>query len=155
MNEVEVTGARVMRLAPGEERVLAEIEARLRWSDPRLAAKLVLFGHRPGRGPTSELVSPWGRRRRQAIRILVLSAVIVMTVVGTAVAMRSGRAGRSDLVACRARPSATSIWPPSFCRLAPCQGRSRASLYPQFPSTGAGPTDCRQPVAPARAAGGR
>lgn len=76
-----------MSLAPSEEQKLAEIENRLRKSDLRLAARLVLFSHRPFRsaqGPARERISPWQAHRRAAhltLLAVVFSVVIALTVV--------------------------------------------------------------------------
>jgi hypothetical protein len=76
-----------MSLAPSEEQKLAEIENQLRRSDLRLAARLVLFSHRPfhnAQGPARERISPWQAHRRAAhlmLLALVSSIVIALAVV--------------------------------------------------------------------------
>ena len=67
-----------MSLAPGEQQTLTEIESRLRRSDPKLAARLALFGRRAlrGKGPAAELLSPWRARPRWAIRIALLAVLL-------------------------------------------------------------------------------
>lgn len=62
-----------MSLAPSEQQTLAEMESRLRWSDPKLAARLALF------------------RRRASGRILVLAVAIAVAVLGLALAGHGGQ----------------------------------------------------------------
>ncbi|HEX6522547.1 MAG TPA: DUF3040 domain-containing protein [Streptosporangiaceae bacterium] len=71
-----------MSLAPGEERILTEIEQQLRRSDLRLAARLALFRHSPFRkaqGPAEGRVSPWRahpRRPRRTRRLALVAAMV-------------------------------------------------------------------------------
>src|SRR5947209_3381062 len=72
-----------MSLAPAEQQVLAEIECRLRRSDPALAARLALFRRHAGRGrgPARERLSPWRARRPRAVNAMaVLLAAIVLAI---------------------------------------------------------------------------
>ena len=138
----------VMSLAPAEEQVLADLEAKLRWSDPRLAAKLALFSYRTGRGPAAEALSPWRGQHEQAIRwIVVLLAVVAVIVLGTALAAKTGRADRSVIQACRTGRSATRLWWPGFCRPLTCH----RGQHP-YPPLAGGHANCRQVVLPAGAA---
>jgi hypothetical protein len=82
-----------MSLAPGEQQVLAEIESRLRRSDPALAARLAVFRRhaRRGRGPARELLSPWRARPSHAIRFLVIAITIILAIVITLLAAHGGQ----------------------------------------------------------------
>jgi Protein of unknown function (DUF3040) len=134
-----------MSLAPGEEAVLAEVESRLRRSDPRLAAKLALFGYRSGRGPSGEALSPWrGRRRQIARKVILFSMVIAVVVIGTALAMRATRGDRSATVACRQGRSSTRLWWPGFCRPLTCPKGQPGISDPQYPPADIGQASCRQ-----------
>ncbi len=66
-----------MSLAPEEQRELARIENRLRFSDPKLALRLEAFARKPsrGRGPAGERLSPW-RPGAGRLRLLLLVAVV-------------------------------------------------------------------------------
>jgi cytochrome c-type biogenesis protein CcmH/NrfG len=74
-----------MSTAPGEQQVLAEIESRLRRSDPALAARLALFRRHAGRGRgAARAPSPSGgpRRRLSAVNgVIVLLAAVLLAVV--------------------------------------------------------------------------
>lgn len=91
-----------MSLAPGEEQVLAEIESRLRWSDPRLAARLALFGRRGFRepGPARERLSPWRARRSRAIRIVLLAVTVSLAVAALALSVYASQSGDAAPRAC-------------------------------------------------------
>lgn len=138
-----------MSLAPGEEKVLAEVEARLRRSDPRLAAKLALFGYRSGRGPAREALSPWRGRRRQIVRkCILLSTLIAVVVMGTALAMRATRGERAATVACQHGRSTTRLWWPGFCRPLTCRKGQHPLVYPPYPAMAASQTPCRKNILP-------
>jgi hypothetical protein len=82
-----------MSLAPSEQHVLAEIESRLRRSDPALAARLALFRRRAsrGRGPARERLSTWRTRPSRAIRLLLITITIIVAIVVTVLAARGGQ----------------------------------------------------------------
>lgn len=72
-----------MSLAPAEEQALAQIESRLRRSDPKLALMLKALARRPlaHKGPARERISPWRphpRRLRLAAVALVVLALGVL-----------------------------------------------------------------------------
>jgi hypothetical protein len=105
-----------MSLAPSEEQRLAEIESKLRWSDPRLAARLAMFRrHAAGRrGPAREPVSPWrasprgARPGRRWVAWALLAASIILAVLFIALAGRSGPAPASCTAGRSCRPAAAS-----------------------------------------------
>lgn len=84
-------------LAPGERQILAEIENRLRWSCPALAARLALFRWRAGRGrgPAGESLSPWRARPAKAIWTLVLVVVVTSAILGMGLTAAFGQPGRA------------------------------------------------------------
>ncbi len=72
-----------MSLAPSEERILTEIENRLRKSDLGRAAMLALFSRRAfrrGQGPARERVSPWQARPSRADRLALLALVPMIVI---------------------------------------------------------------------------
>jgi hypothetical protein len=84
-----------MSLAPSEQQILAEIENRLRRSDPGLAARLALFSRRAARrkGPVRERLSPWRAGHRHLMRIVVVAATAVAAIVSIVLLAR-GSPGR-------------------------------------------------------------
>lgn len=83
-----------MSLAPSEQRTPTDIEARLRRSDPKLAARLALFRRHASRGPgpARELLSPWRvPRRRRAVWVLLIAAALAVTILSLALASPGGQ----------------------------------------------------------------
>lgn len=74
-----------MSLAPGERQALAEIESRLRWSDPRLAAMLALWRVK---GAWTRVASMFLQQRPgpgDLMRFLVVAAGLALAI-GVAIA---------------------------------------------------------------------
>jgi hypothetical protein len=105
-----------MSLAPRQEQRLAEIESKLRWSDPWLAARLAMFRRRAAgrRGPAREPVSPWrasprgARPGRRWIAWALLAASIILAVLFIALAARSGPAPASCADGRSCRPAVST-----------------------------------------------
>lgn len=69
------------------ERALAQIEARLTKSDPRLAVQFDRFNHQPGPPPPQERYHSHQRRRGVALLMIALTPLIVLIVWGTVATM--------------------------------------------------------------------
>jgi hypothetical protein len=72
-----------MSLAPSERKALAVIEASLRTTDPRLAARMATFTALVSRGriPRWKCLSPWRLRIRRFRVAGLVTAMLILTVV--------------------------------------------------------------------------